>query len=134
MATETHDPAPSLADSAGRVVESTLAIIQQEFELARIEMVDKLPRLGGGIGRLALSIGLVAFGAILAVGAVIWALADYVFGFQHVWASFAVVGGVLLIAGGLLARSAWNRARAVGPPIPTAAVRQARALRETVRS
>jgi uncharacterized membrane protein YqjE len=134
LAVESPNSPPPLTDSAGRVVDATLAIIQQELELARLELVDKLPKLGGGIVRLGLSLSLVLLGGLLAVMAVVWALADYVFGFQHVWASFAVVGGALLIVGAFLARSALARARAAGPPIPTAALRQARALRESVRS
>ncbi len=133
MAIETPNPAPPLTDSATRVVDATLAIIQQELELARLELVDKLPKLGGGIVRLALAAVLVMFGGMFAVLPVVWALADYVFGFQHVWASFAVGGGVLLIVAAYLARIALARARAAGPPISTAALRQARALRETVR-
>ncbi|MHB8657318.1 MAG: hypothetical protein ACYC91_05090 [Solirubrobacteraceae bacterium] len=95
MAVESPDAAPRWPDSAARIVDATL-----------------LPKLGGGILRLVLAISMIVFGGLLAMLAVIWALADYVFGFEHVWASFAVVAGVLLIAGAYFARSALARARA----------------------
>jgi uncharacterized membrane protein YqjE len=134
LAIETSDTTPSLPDAASRVVESTLKIVQQELELARLELVEKLPKLGGGLLRLVISALLIALGGLLAVLAVIWALADYVFGFQHVWASFAVVAAVLLLVGFAVATGALRRARAAGLPMPTAAIRQAKALHSSLRS
>lgn len=133
MAVETPDTAPKFADAASRVVDCTLTIVQQELELARLELVEKLPKLGGGLVRLAVSVLLLGFGGLLAVLALIWALADYVFGVEHVWASFAVVAAGLLLTGFSLATSALRRARAVGPPLPMAALRQAQALRRSLR-
>ncbi|MGI8712113.1 MAG: phage holin family protein [Solirubrobacteraceae bacterium] len=133
MAVEIPDGAPKFADAASRVVDSTLTIVQQELELARLELVEKLPKLGGGLVRLAISALLLGFGGLLAVLALIWALADYVFGFEHVWASFAVVAAALLLIGSYLAASALRRARAAGPPLPMAALRQARVLWRSLR-
>lgn len=134
MAVETTEIPPPLADAASRVVDRTLVIVQQEVELARLELVEKLPALGRDLLRLVLSVFIVGFAGVLAVLAVVWALADYVFGFQHVWASFAVVAAALLLIGGVLGMGALRRAREAGPPVPSAALRQARALREAVRS
>lgn len=134
MAVETSEPAPTLVDATSRVVDCTLTIVQQELELARLELLEKLPKLGGGLVRLAAAALLRGFGALLIVLALIWALADYVFGFEHVWASFAVVSAGLLLVGFFLATSALRRARAAGPPLPTAALRQAQALRRSLRS
>lgn len=124
---------PPLADATGRVVECTLAIVQQELELARVEVVEKLPATGRALVRLALAAVIVVLGGILVVMAVVWALAEYVFGFQDVWASFALVAVLLLALGAYLGAGALRRARTTGPPLPTAAIRQAQALRESVR-
>lgn len=106
MAVDTSEPAPTLVDATSRVVDCTLTIVQQELELARLELLEKLPKLGGGLVRLAAAALLLGFGALLIVLALVWALADYVFGFEHVWASFAVVAAGLLLAGFVLATGA----------------------------
>ncbi len=134
MAVEVRETTPPpLADATGRVVECTLSIVQQELELARIEVVEKLPATGRALVRLVMAAVIVVLGGILVVMAVVWALAEYVFGFQDVWASFALVAALLLAIGGYLGAGALRRARTTGPPLPTAAIRQAQALRESIR-
>ncbi len=125
---------PGLADAAGRIADVSLQIVQDELELARLEIVDKIPKIGGSIVRLLIGAVLVGFGGLLAVLAVIWALADYVFGFNHVWASFAVVAAAVILVGAVLAFGALRAARAVGAPVPSAAVRHLMDLRRAVRS
>jgi len=45
LAVESPGQAPPLADAASRVVDCTLDIVQAELELARLELVQKLPKL-----------------------------------------------------------------------------------------
>lgn len=124
----------ALIDAAGRLIDSSLAIAQDELELARLELVEKLPLLGRDLLKLAVAAALGVIGAILATLAVAWLLADYVFGFEHVWASFALLALVLLVPAGLLASRAVRGAIATGVPVPKSALRQARAVGQAVRS
>ncbi len=117
----------------GRVVDESLTIAHDELELARIELVEKLPALGGDLVRLAVAAVLAAVGLMLGTLAIAWLLADYVFGIQHVWAGFAVLAAVVLIPAAVLASGAIRRARATGPPVPSKALRHARELRSAVR-
>lgn len=122
-----------LIDAAGRVVDKSLTIVQEEVELARLEIVEKLPALGRDLVKLVLAAVLAVIALVLVVLAVAWALADYVFGFEHVWASFAVLALFLLIPAAGLALGALRGARRTGAPLPTAAIRQAGKLRKAVR-
>ncbi len=121
-----------LAESAGRIVERSLTIVQEEFELARIELVEKLPLLGRELVMMIVAAMLVAVSGVLATFGLVWLLARYVFGFDNVWASFLLLAVLVLVPAFLLGRGALRRARAVGPPVPTAAIRQAKLLRKAV--
>jgi uncharacterized membrane protein YqjE len=133
LAVEPPVPGPQLADAASRVIDLSLRMAQAELERAGLELVDKLPALGRGVVKLVVGAALIAFGGLLIVSALVWLLADYVFGFQHVWASFAVVAVVVLLAGAYLAVSALHAARAVGARVPSAAIRHLIALRHAGR-
>jgi TRAP-type C4-dicarboxylate transport system permease small subunit len=115
------------------VFECTLQIVQQEMSLARLELAQKLPATGRALLELILATVMITLAGVALLGAAVWALAEYVFGFQHVFAGFAVMAGVLLAIGVPMALRALRRARAMGAPLPTAALRQARELREALR-
>lgn len=123
-----------LIDAAGRVVDKSVTIVQEEVELARLELVEKLPALGRDLIKLVLAAVLAAIGLVLLVLALAWSLADYVFGFEHVWASFALLAVLLLGPAAVLGLGALRNARKTGAPVPTAALRQAGELRKAVRS
>jgi uncharacterized membrane protein YqjE len=132
MAAEPRVAEPRLADTAGRIVDRSLTIVQEELELARIELVEKMPLLGRELITLLAAAVLAVIGGMLATLGVAWFLARYVFGFTDVWASFLILAAVVLVPAFLLGKGALRRARAVGPPVPTAAIRQARSLRKGV--
>ena len=123
----------ALADAASRVIDQSLKIAQQELELARVELVEKLPVLGTQLVALAAAAALALVGLILVVEAVAWFLARYVWGFTDVWISFVVLAVVVLVPAALIANRALRRARATGPPVPSAAIRQWRSIRSVVR-
>jgi uncharacterized membrane protein YqjE len=121
---------PRLADSASRIVDRSLTIVQEELELARIELVEKMPLLGRELIMLIAAAVLAVIGGMLFTLGVAWFLARYVFGFTDVWASFLILAAVVLVPAFLIGKGALRRARVVGPPIPTAAIRQAKLLRK----
>ena len=123
-----------LIDAAGRIVDKSVTIVQEEVELTRLELVEKLPALGRDLVRLVFAVVLGVLGLVLLVFALVWLLADYVFGFEHVWASFALLAVLLLGPAAVLGIGALGHARRTGAPVPTAALRQAAELRKVVRS
>lgn len=122
-----------LIDAAGRVVDKTVTIAQEEFELARLEIVEKVPALGRNLLRLVVAGLLAVVGLILLVLALAWLLADYVFGTEHVWAGFAVLAAVVLVPAAVIGLGALRSARKTGAPVPTKALAQASALRKATR-
>jgi uncharacterized membrane protein YcjF (UPF0283 family) len=119
-----------MVDAATRVLDSTLSIAQEELELARLEIVQKLPRLGRSVFSLLLAGFLALFGLLLALAAIAWLLGEEVFQ-PHIWLGFAVTAAVVLAAAAYLALGALRQAKG-SVPLPTAALRQARALKEVV--
>lgn len=122
-----------LIDAAGRVVEKTVTIAQEEFELARLEIVEKVPALGRNLLRLVVAGLLAVVSLVLLVLALAWLLADYVFGTEHVWAGFAVLALVVLVPAVIIGLGALNSARKTGPPVPTKALAQASKLRRVTK-
>lgn len=122
-----------LIDAAGRVVDKTVTIAQEEFELARLEIVEKVPALGRNLLRLVVAGLLAVVSLILLVLALAWLLADYVFGTEHVWAGFAVLALVVLVPAAIIGLGALNSARKTGPPVPAKALAQAAKLRRLTK-
>jgi uncharacterized membrane protein YqjE len=129
----------TVIDPAGRVIDRSLLIAQEELELARLELVEKIPLLGRGLLQLALAAALALIGAILGTLAIAWLLADYVFGIRHVWASLALMAAVVLLGAAIIALRAIRRARrrpadAVGGAAPGAGVARGGAPMSTRRT
>jgi hypothetical protein len=93
----------ALTDAMGRVLDQSLTRAQEELELARIELVQKLPVVGAQLLWLVVAAALGFAGLILATLALAWLLGDYVFGVQLVWAGFAVLAGATLIPAAAIA-------------------------------
>ncbi|HEX4109311.1 MAG TPA: phage holin family protein [Solirubrobacteraceae bacterium] len=119
-----------MVDAAGRVLDSSLGIAQDELELARLEIVQKLPKLGRNLISLAIASFLGLFGLLLALAAIAWLLGEELFE-PHIWLGFAVTAAVALAAAGSLALAALRQVPG-SIPFPSAALRHARSLKEVV--
>ena len=93
--------APSLSEIIGSLATDLQDLVRGEVRLARAELDQKLDRLI--IAAIWLVGGaLVAFaGLVVLLEAVAYALAQFI----PVWAAFLIVGLVIVVVGGLLARS-----------------------------
>jgi len=119
-------------DAVERVADHSVHIVQDELTLARIEMVEKLPILAGGLTKAIIGLAATLTGLLLGSFALAFLLADYVFG-DHLWPGFALLAVALLGAAFLLTRRAWSESKEALPPVPTEAIDQARKLRDDVR-
>ena len=101
-----------------------------QAQLAQAEVKQKLVKIGIGAG-------LAAFALLLALYAVGFLLAGAAAGLAYVvpwWAALLIVGGVLLLIIAVLLLVASRSIRAGSPPVPEAAIEEARLTGETVRS
>jgi hypothetical protein len=116
--------------AAMEVGRRTRAVARLQVQLALQEIKQKLAQIGIGVGLSAgaLIVFAYALGFLLAAAAVGLALA------LPLWAALLIVGAVLLALTGLLAGLAARAFRAGAPPVPDAAIEEARLTSETLRS
>jgi uncharacterized membrane protein YqjE len=120
----------SLADLLNDLSHELTALVHQELELARAEVMVKGKRLGAGAGLL----GGAAVVAFLGLGAVVACVIAALSNVIPVWLAALVVGVVLVaIAGvlGLMGKAAVQRA---APPIPEKAVQSTKEDVEWIRT
>lgn len=94
---------PSIAELFGELTRETGTLIRQQMELARLELSQRVSRLGKGLTRVVIG-GALATGGLLAIVAGI-VLAVTALGVPA-WVSALVVGAVLALAGYALAQQA----------------------------
>jgi FAD/FMN-containing dehydrogenase len=94
---------PSIGELFGELTRETGTLIRQQMELARLELSQRVSRLGKGLTRVVIG-GALATGGLLAIVAGI-VLAVTAMGVPA-WVSALVVGAVLALVGYLLAQQA----------------------------
>jgi membrane protein len=119
-----------LVGSAKEVVGRTKSIARLQAQLAQVEVKQKVVKIGIGaaLAVVALLLLLYAIGFLFAGAAA---------GLAYVvpwWAALLIVGAVLLLLTTLLLLLALRSIRAGAPPVPDAAIEEARLTTETVRA
>ena len=94
---------PSIGELFGELTRETGTLIRQQMELARLELSQRVSRLGKGLTRVVIG-GALATGGLLAIVAGI-VLAVTAMGVPA-WVSALVVGAALALAGYLVAQQA----------------------------
>jgi membrane protein len=119
-----------LVGSAKEVVGRTKSIARLQAQLAQVEVKQKVVKIGIGaaLAVVALLLLLYAIGFLFAGAAA---------GLAYVvpwWAALLIVGAVLLLLTALLLFLALRSIKAGAPPVPDAAIEEARLTTETVRA
>jgi hypothetical protein len=116
--------------SAREVVGRARSVAKLQVQLAQLEIKQKLTRIGIGAGLAVGALIVVAYavGFLFAAAAAGLALA------VPLWAALLIVGGVLLAITALLLLLAVRSFRAGAPPVPEAAIEEARLTSEVLRS
>jgi len=119
-----------LVGSAKEVVGRAKSVARLQAQLAQAEIKQKLVKIGIGaaLAVVALILLLYAIGFLFAGAAAGLAYA------VPWWAALLIVGGVLLLLTALLLFLASRSVRAGAPPVPDAAIEEARLTAETVRA
>lgn len=118
-----------LVGNAKEVVGRAKSVARLQAQLAQLEVKQKLVKIGIGAGLavVALLLALYAIGFLFAGAAA---------GLAYVvpwWAALLIVGGVLILLTALLLFLAMRSIRSGAPPVPDAAIEEARLTAETVR-
>jgi hypothetical protein len=118
-----------VGSAAKEVAEHASALARLELELAGLELKQKAGALGAGIG-LGVGAGVVA---LFTVGFLLAALAAGLATFVDVWLALLIVGLVLAALTGLLAAIAARSFRKGTPPVPEAAIAEAKRTTEAIK-
>jgi tetrahydromethanopterin S-methyltransferase subunit C len=130
MPTHAGDNGRSVGTAVKDVADHAKRVINLELELAKIELTGKVASLGVGIG--------------LAVGAALFGLFGFGFGWAAVAAGFAtflptwlallIVMGILFLIGGVLGILARAKIKRGTPPVPEQAIQEAKLTTEAIKS
>ena len=118
-----------VGSAAKEVAEHASALARLEVELAGLELRQKAGALGAGAG---LGVG-ATVGALFALGFLLAALAAGLATVVDVWLALLIVGLALAAITGLLAVLAAASFRKGTPPVPEAAIAEAKRTTEAIR-
>lgn len=94
----------SIKGGMKRLASDSATLIRQEILLAKLELKDLGQRLTRDAVQIGIALGIVAVGALALVACLIMVIGLLLDGAY--WAGALIVGGVFLIVGGILAKSA----------------------------
>lgn len=105
------DSSPSMSSLVGGIVHDAQQLIRQEMTLARREIQQELDKAKTAAVSFGAAVAVLALGAVLLSFMLVYLLSEMA-GLPW-WASFAIVGGVLAVVGGILLAVAKNQASEV---------------------
>jgi uncharacterized membrane protein YqjE len=123
-----------LAQAIQEVSQRASLLVREEIELAKAEMAEKARRLLVGAVAGAIAGAFALFALIYLLHALAWLLWDLIGGTNDFWLGFAIVGGLLIIAGAVAGFLAVRFIKRGMPPAPKMAIEEGRLIRETVSS
>ena len=112
------------------VKKRTLALVQLNLELAKLEGKQKATAVGIAAGLAALAGVLIVY----ALGFVFAAIAAALSETLALWLSLLIVAGILLLVAALAGFLAMRFARKASPPTPTQALEEATRTAQTLQS
>jgi len=121
-----------LGDIVGDISGKAQQLVEQEIELAKAEVQQKLTRIGKGVAAGAVAGFFLFMMLIVGLHSLAWLFNDLFNVETNIWLGFAVVTGILLllaIIGGLLAL---RFIKAGAPPTPELAIEEAKETRKTI--
>jgi hypothetical protein len=119
----------SLGEIVAEVSEKASLLVREEIELAKAEVVTKAKTLGKGAAVAGAAGVFLVFAVVMLLHTFAWFLTDLLD--QPPWVGFGLVT-LLLIAAGVVAGLQAKKWLSAGPPIPDAAIQEAKITRETL--
>ena len=122
-----------LSQTINEISERATLIVREEIELARIEVTQKVTRLGKGAAVAAIAGVFGLLGLIFLLHTLAWALyAIFWNGAPVVW-GFLIVTVLLFLLAGIAALIGLRLIKRGAPPTPDMAIEEAKRIRETVQ-
>jgi uncharacterized membrane protein YqjE len=121
-----------LGDIVGDISDKASLLVQEEIELAKAEVQEKLSRIGKGVAAGAVAGFFLFLMLIYVLNALAWLFNDLFNVETNLWLGFALVAGLLLllaVVGGLLAMRFIKKG---APPTPQLAIEEAKETRKTI--
>jgi uncharacterized membrane protein YqjE len=132
---QTDTTTQNIADAIQEVSERVTLLVQEEIELAKVEVTEKITKLiKGAVVGIVAGIFMI-FGLFLLLDGFAW-LAYWVIPFPtgtYFW-GFFVVAAILFLLGALGGYIAARSMKSAAPPTPVMAIDEAKLIRETVQS
>ncbi|WCB95977.1 hypothetical protein DSM104299_04729 [Baekduia alba] len=123
----------SIAQAIQEVSEKAQLLVREEIELAKVEVTQKVAKLGKGAA-VAAAAGSFVLGALIMILFGFAYLAYWAIPFpdgQPFW-GFFTVAAVLLLLAALAGYIAFRALKAGSPPAPTMAIEEAKLIKDTV--
>ena len=105
---------PTMTALVSGIVNDTQELLKQQMALIHSEIREDMRKTKEAVLRLALGLGVVVIGSLLLVLALPWLL-TWIWPDLHIWAAYAIVGGVLVGIGGTLLLLATRRLSSFNP-------------------
>lgn len=125
-----QDADKSLGEVVGDVTSKMSLLVQEEIELAKAEVSDKVSKLGKGAAAGAAAGVFLVFMLIYLMHGLAWLFVDLLD--EEVWVGYFIVTGLLLFAGGIAGLIAMRMFRRGAPPTPDLAIEEAKKTREAI--
>jgi uncharacterized membrane protein YqjE len=124
----------NIAKAIDEVSQRVVLLVQEEIELAKAEVTEKVTKLVKG-AVVGIAAGIFAvFGLVFVLHGLAWlAWFEFFPANQYFW-GFFVVAAVLFLLGALAGFIAARAFKAGSPPTPVLAIDEAKRIRETVKS
>jgi uncharacterized membrane protein YqjE len=117
----------SLGDIVGDVTSKTTLLVQQEIELAKAEISQKVTRLAKGAGAGAAAGVFLVFFLVALIHGLAWLVADVLD--EEIWLGYFIVAGIILLLAGISGLLAFRLIRRGTPPTPELAIEEAKRTR-----
>jgi H+/Cl- antiporter ClcA len=137
MSVDGREPRPSADKNLGEIVaelsEKTSLLVRQEVELAKVEVTDKVTKLGKGAGIAAAAGVFLVFAVTMFFHFFAWFLND-LFDWNSVWPGFGITALLLFLLAAIAGFIAYRLFQKGAPPTPDMAIEQAKLTRAELES
>jgi uncharacterized membrane protein YqjE len=124
----------NIAQAIQEISERVSLLVQEEIELAKVEVTEKITKLIRGVV-VGIAAGIfVVFGLIYLLHGFAWLAWYELFPDNQFFWGFFVVAAVLFLVGALAGYIAARAVKSGAPPTPQLAIDEAKLIKETVQS
>ena len=131
---QTDTTTQNIAEAIQEVSERVTLLVQEEIELAKVEVTEKITKLIRGVV-VGIAAGIfVVFGLVYLLHGFAWLAWYELFPDNQFFWGFFVVAAVLFLVGALAGYIAARAVKSGAPPTPQLAIDEAKLIKETVQS